>query len=135
MIFLDFKMLTLIEKESPFFDKETAKEHFTLNRDNLDDTDGFEALLDAGLFYNVYNRGYVGSIFAYQSTDGCWYMGGYAVRKRYNDVVEAIKRVAGMFDEIYAETRHRNAVFALLRAGFKWYDKANNLLIYKEKYK
>ena len=77
MIFLDFKMLILIEKESPFFDKETAKEHFTLNRDNLDDTDGFEALLDAGLFYNVYSRGYVGSIFAYQSTDGRWYMGGF----------------------------------------------------------
>lgn len=122
-------MIILIDKSNPFFDKETALKYFLLNRENLDDTDGFEALLNAGLFYNVYNNGYVGSIFAYLSTDGRWYLGGYAVRKRYKDVIEAIKIVSDGFKEIYADTRHRNAVFALMRAGFKWKDKANNLLI------
>lgn len=122
-------MLTLIAKDSPFFDEKMARKHYELNRENLDDVNGFEALLNAGLFYNVYNNGYAGSIFAYPSTDGRWYLGGYAVRKRYNDVVGAIKRVGDMFDVIYSNTRHRHAVFALLRAGFKWYDKANKLLI------
>lgn len=126
-------MLTLVDKNSLFFDREIAEKHFNKNRDNLDDADGFEALLNAGLFYNVYNQGYVGSIFAYLSTDGRWYLGGYAVRKRYNDVVEAIKTVSVGFKEIYADTRHRNAVFALMRAGFKWYDKNNRLLIFERK--
>lgn len=122
-------MLTLVDKSSPFFDRETALKHYDANREDLDEPDGFNALLNAGYFYNVYNQGYVGSIFAYLSTDGRYYLGGYALRKRYKDVIGAIERVSGMFDKIYAETRHRNAVFALLRSGFKWYDKANNILI------
>lgn len=122
--------MILVAKDSPFFDKETALKHYEINRKDLDDVNGFEVLLNAGLFYNIYNeQGYVGSAFAYLSTDGRYYLGGYVVRKRYKDVVEAIKRVAGMFDEIYAHTRHRHAVFALMRAGFEWFDKANKLLI------
>lgn len=123
-------MITLIDNHSPFFDKETAKKYFNLNRDNLDDTNGFETLLKAGLFYNVYNeQGYVGTIFSYLGENELWYLGGYAQRKRFNEVVEAIKAVSGMFSEIYAQTRHRHAVIALLRAGFKWYDKEHNILI------
>lgn len=123
-------MITLIDKCSPFFDKETAKKYFNLNRDNLDDTNGFETLLNAGLFYNVYNeQGYVGTIFSYLGENELWYLGGYAQRKRFNEVIEAIKAVSSMFNEIYAQTRHKNAVIALLRAGFKWHDKEHNILI------
>lgn len=123
--------MIMIDKDSPFFDKETAQRFFEENKDNLDDTDGFDALVNAGLFYNVYNHGYVGSIFAYLSTDGRYYLGGYAVRKRHKDVVAAIRQVASGFKEIYAETRHRNAVLALLRAGFQWFDRSNRLLIWR----
>ena len=124
-------MVCLIDKNSPFFDRGIAEKYFDINRENLDDKDGFEALLDASLFFNVYNNGYVGSIFVYLCEDGRYYLGGYAVRKRYKEVIEAIKEVSDMFYEIYAETRHKNAVYALLRGGFKWYDKDNKLLIKK----
>lgn len=122
-------MVVLIEKNSPFFDKETAYRHFEINRENLDDEDGFEALIEKSLFFNVYKNGYVGSIFIYIGEDGRFYLGGYAVRKRYNEVIEAIKQVSDMFGEVYAETRHKNAVYALMRGGFKWLDKDNKLLV------
>lgn len=122
-------MVCLIDKNSPFFDRGIAEKYFDINRENLDDKDGFEALLDASLFFNVYNNGYVGSIFVYLCEDGRYYLGGYAVRKRYKEVIEAIKQVSDMFYEIYAETRHKNAVYALMRGGFKWFNKDKRLLI------
>ena len=122
-------MITLIDKHSPFFDKEKAKEYFEINKENLDDRDGFEALLNVSLFFNVYNNGYVGSIFVYLCEDGKYYLGGYAVRKRYKEVIEAIKQVSDMFDEIYAETRHKHAVYALMRGGFTRYKENEKVLI------
>lgn len=127
-------MVTLIDKLSPFFDRKTAYKYFEINRENLDDIDGFEALITKSLFFNVYKNGYVGSIFVYIGEDGRFYLGGYAVRKRYKEVIEAIKQVSDMFDEIYAETRHKNAVYALMRGGFKWHDRDNKLLV-KRRYK
>ena len=124
-------MVTLVDKLSPFFDRQIAKEHFDINVINLDDEDGFEALIEKSLFFNVYKNGYVGSIFVYIGEDGRFYLGGYAVRKRYKEVIEAIKQVSDMFYEIYAETRHKNAVYALMRGGFKWHDRDNKLLIKK----
>jgi hypothetical protein len=122
-------MVILVDKNSPFFDKVNAKKHFEINKENLDDKDGFEALLDVSLFFNVHNNGYVGSIFVYPCTDGRYYLGGYAVRKRYKEVIEAIKTVSDMFIEVYAETRHKHAVYALLRGGFEWFDRDKKLLI------
>ena len=55
----------LVAKESPFFDRDRAQALFEENRENLDDRDGFDALVSAGRFYNVYDNGYVGSVFAY----------------------------------------------------------------------
>ena len=121
-------MITLIEYGCPFFDKKMAKKHFRLNRKNLDDKNGFEYLLFNSRFFNVHNNGYVGSIFVYEGFDGKKYMGGYALRKHHKDVVEAIKQVSEMFDELYAHTTHLNAIIALKNAGFKWFDKENGLL-------
>ena len=121
-------MITLIEYGCPFFDKKMAKKHFRLNRKNLDDKNGFEYLLFNSRFFNVHNNGYVGSIFVYEGFDGKKYMGGYALRKHHKDVVEAIKQVSEMFDELYAHTSHLNAVIALKKAGFKWFDKEKGLL-------
>lgn len=52
----------LVAKESPFFDRDRAQALFEENRENLDDRDGFDALVSAGRFYNVYDNGYVGSV-------------------------------------------------------------------------
>lgn len=121
-------MIVLIEKNSPYFDRSIAKEYFELNRENLDDTNGFENILESSRFFNIYNHGYVGSIFVYESEDGKFYMGGYAKRKRHQEVVEAILRVSNLFDEVFAKTRHLNAVIALKKAGFKWHSRKNKLL-------
>lgn len=122
-------MIVLIEKGSPFFDLETAKQNFEKNKADLDDENGFERLFAYSRFFNVYNDGYVGSVFVYQATDDKFYIGGYAGRKRHADVVEAIKQVSAMFDEVYAHTRHLNAVIALKKAGFKWADRQNKILV------
>ena len=121
-------MTTLIEYGSPFFDKKTAGKFFKLNQKNLEDKNGFEYLLFNSRFFNVCNNGYVGSVFIYEGYDGKKYMGGYALRKHHKEVVEAINMVSEMFDEIYAYTSHLNAVIALKKAGFKWYDKEKHLL-------
>lgn len=118
----------LVGRDSPFFDREKAEALFEENRENLDDRDGFDTLLAAGRFYNVYDNGYVGSVFAYESTDGKVWLGGYALRHRHCACIEAVKRVAGEFAEVFAETRHKTAVICLLRAGFKWFDKEKGIL-------
>lgn len=121
-------MIVLIEKNSPYFDRSIAEEYFELNRQNLDDTNGFENILAHSRFFNIYNQGYAGSIFVYESEDGRFYMGGYAKRKRHQEAVEAIRRVADLFDEVFAKTRHLNAVIALKKAGFKWHSRKHKLL-------
>ena len=121
-------MTTLIEYGCPFFDKKAAKRLFKLNKRKLNDKNGFEYLLVNSRFFNVHNNGYVGSIFVYEGYDGKKYMGGYALRKHHKEVIDAISMVSDMFDEVYAHTTHLNAVIALKKAGFKWYDKDNKLL-------
>ncbi|MBE6451794.1 MAG: hypothetical protein E7016_07555 [Alphaproteobacteria bacterium] len=121
-------MTTLIEYGSPFFDKKTAKKLFKLNKQNLNDKNGFEYLLCNSRFFNVHNNGYVGSIFVYEGFDGKKYMGGYALRKHHKEVVEAIKMVSQMFDEVFVHTTHLDAVIALKKAGFNWFDKEKRLL-------
>lgn len=120
-------MVVLVPKDSPFFDREKAEYYFDINRENLDDEDGFESLINRSFFYNLHNREYIGSIFCYKRGES-YYLGGYAKRHHIRDNIEAIERVANMFDEVYAETRHKTAVCVLFRAGFKWYDKANRIL-------
>jgi len=122
-------MIVLIDKNSPFFDKAKAKNNFELNRENLDDQNGFEMIFANSRFFNVYNHGYIGSVFLYQGIDGKIYIGGYAQRKHHAEVVEAIKEVTKIYDEVYAHTRHLNAVIALKKAGFKWYDRKQKLLV------
>ena len=122
-------MVVLIEKDSPCFEKDKARELFELNRQNLDDENGFEGILANSRFFNVYQQGYIGSAFVYQGKDDNKnYLGGYMVRKHHKEAVEAIRQIAAMFDELYAHTRHLNAVIALKRAGFKWYSRKNQLL-------
>lgn len=120
-------MVVLVGKDSPFFDRKEAENLFNINRENLDDEDGFDALLKRSVFFNLYNRGYVGSIFVYDRY-GNYYLGGYAKRHHMKDNIEAIERVADMFDVVFAETRHKTAINVLFRAGFKWFDKENRIL-------
>lgn len=129
-------MAVLIDKNSPFFDLEQAKENFEKNRENLDDVNGFKDIIAHSRFFNIHNHGYVGSVFVYEGRDGKKYIGGYALRKHHLDVVDAIRQVAGMYNELYAQTRHLNAVIALKKAGFKWFSRQHKLLRkinYKEK--
>lgn len=122
-------MFVMIPKSSPFFDKEKASKEFHKNRKDLDDVNGFDNILKNSLFWNVYNNGYVGSIFIYQSDiDGNYYVGGYAERKRHHDCVEAVKRAADCLPVVYADTRHLNAVICLKKAGFEWYDREKRIL-------
>ncbi len=121
-------MTTLIEYGSPFFDKKTAKKFFMINKKNLEDKNGFEYLLFNSRFFNVHNNGYIGSVFVYEGCDNKKYIGGYAKRKHHKEVVEGLKFVSEMFDEIYAHTNHLSAVIALKKAGFKWVDKEKRLL-------
>ncbi len=121
-------MVTLIENGCPFFDKQIAKKFFKLNKTKLNDNNGFEYLLSNSRFFNVHNDVYVGSVFVYEGYDNKKYIGGYAIRKHFKDVVEAIVNVCEMFDEVYAQTEHLNAVIALKKAGFKWYDRNKKLL-------
>ncbi len=121
-------MIVLIENNSPFFDVQTAKENFELHKKELDDENGFACLLRDSRFFNVYNHGYVGSVFVYEGVDGRFYIGGYAMRHCHNEVVEAIRQVSDMYPKVFAHTRHLNAVIALKKAGFKWYNRKKKLL-------
>lgn len=128
-------MITLIEKTSPFFDYAQARQKFELNRDKLQDSNGFPKILSGSRFFNIYHHGYVGSIFVYEAQDGKNYIGGYAGRKHHQDVVEAISRVAALFDELWAHTTHLDAVIALKKAGFEWASRKKKLLKNKRKEK
>ncbi len=121
-------MITLIEKTSPYFDVQEARRNFEKQKENLGDTNGFEKILFNSRFFNIYNHGYVGSVFIYEGEDGKNYIGGYALRKHHQDVVEAIRQTTATFDEVYAHTTHLNAVLALKEAGFKWLSREQHLL-------
>jgi hypothetical protein len=121
-------MVSIIESGTPLFDAQTARRFFEANREDLDDQNGFDVLLTAGRFFNVYQDGYIGSVFVYQGTDERFYIGGYAKRHHHHEVVAAIKAVAAKYPLLHAHTRHKNAVLALKKAGFDWFDRAQQLL-------
>ena len=122
-------MFTMIDKSSPFFDYERARAGYYKNFDNLDAVNEFDYMLNNSLFWNVYDNGYVGSIFIYQSEeDDNYYLGGYAVRKRHKECVKAVEYAADCLPVVYADTRHLNAVICLKKAGFEWYDKEKRIL-------
>lgn len=122
-------MTILIEKGNPCFDIDIARKNFAINRENLDDVNGFEQVFANSRFFNVYNYGYVGSVFVYQGIDDKYYIGGYARRKCHKDVVNAIRQVSSLFECVYAHTRHPNAVIALKKAGFDWQDRKRGILV------
>lgn len=126
-------MITLIEKTSPFFDQAKAYQNFELNRDKLQDRNGFYKILNGSRFFNIYHHGYIGSVFVYEGQDGKNYIGGYAIRKHHQDVVEAICQVADMFTDLWAHTTHLDAVIALKKAGFEWVSRGKNLLKKQQK--
>ncbi len=123
-------MVFLVGKDSPFFDREEARRGFEKNKENLDDVNGFERLLENSRFFNVYDKdGYVGSVFVYQSeADDLFYLGGYGARKKHRECAEAVRQAANMFPVVYADTRHLNAVICLKAAGFEWVDRNKKLL-------
>lgn len=123
-------MVFLVGKESPFFDRGKARRGFDENKENLDDINGFERLLENSRFFNVYDKdGYIGSVFVYQSeADDLFYLGGYGVRKKHRECAEAVRQAADKFPVVYADTRHLNAVICLKAAGFEWVDRNKKLL-------
>lgn len=127
-------MLILIDKNSPFFDKKTAMDGYNRFEKELDYKGDFEHLYKNSMFWNVYNHGYVGTVFVYQgSKDNNWYLGGWSERKRHKDCVCALKKISDLFEEIYAETHHVNAVICLKAAGFDWKCRNKGLLIRRKK--
>ena len=123
-------MVFLVGRESPFFDREKARRGFEENKENLDDVNGFERLVNDSRFFNVYDKdGYGGSVFVYQSeADNLFYLGGNGIRKKHRECVDAVRQAADMFPVIYADTRHLNAVICLKKAGFEWVDRKKKLL-------
>ncbi|MDR2902192.1 MAG: hypothetical protein LBU87_03700 [Lactobacillales bacterium] len=134
MICLSDKNVVLIERKHPAFREKIARDLFDRNRDNLDGEVDFDGLLARSIFYNVHAKGgaYVGSIFCFDEGDKT-FVGGYANRKYHAHCVAALRLVAGIFDTLYAKTRHVNAVICLRRAGFVWADRERGLLVYMRK--
>lgn len=110
-------MVVLINPESPFFDKEAARELFELNRDKLEDQRGFESYLTCW-FFNIYERGaFIGCIFCYHQ-DGKDWVGGFTKRKTHRQNLEALNKVKSCFPVLYAETRQKAAELILKKADF-----------------
>lgn len=110
-------MVCLVSAESPFFDKEAARELFEINKDLIEDQRGFESYLTRW-FFNIYERGaYIGCIFCYHQ-DGKDWVGGFAKRKRHHQCLDALNKVKSCFPVLYAETRQKAAAFILRKAGF-----------------
>lgn len=111
-------MVCLVSAESPFFDKEAARELFELNREKLEDTRGFESYMTRW-FFSIYERGrFIGCIFCY-SMDGQDWVGGFARRKCHRACLAALNEVKRQFPELYAETKQKAAEFILKKAGFR----------------
>lgn len=110
-------MVVLINAESPFFDKETARELFEANKKLIEDQRGFESYLTRW-FFNIYERGrFIGCIFCYH-LDGKDWVGGFSKRKTHWQNLEALNKVKTCFPVLYAETRQKSAAFILRKAGF-----------------
>ncbi len=111
--------MILVNRNSPLFDEALARKGFEKNAKLLDDIYGFDDKLSDTMWNGYDDKGYFCTIFTY--FDGEKHLlGGYAERKRLKSVLQAIKTVAKNYKKLYAETRHRNAKFVLLRTGFKF---------------
>lgn len=127
-------MVTLVYKDSPFFDRKTAETEFVRNLPDLDDVNGFDKIVGQGDFWNAYENGaYFGSVFVIRAEDNRLWIGGYAQRKRHKECAEALKLVCPLYERLYADTRHLNAVILLKEVGFKWLNRKKRMLIRRKK--
>ncbi len=122
----------LVNRQSPFFDKEAAYRLYKFYEQEIDYPDGFEDLTNRDSFYNVYEGGkFVGCIFVYKAVDGLNYLGGFANRGMHRQAVRAVCDLCKNYDLLYSETPHLNAVICLKKAGFEWLDRRKKLLIWR----
>lgn len=112
-------MVALVNRKNAFFDRELAREMFEENKDELEDVNGFATLSDTDSFWNAYDKGeYIGSVFVYFDGEKNR-LAGYGIRKRFRQIIEAIRMVSERYEELWADTQHRHAIVALLKAGWE----------------
>ena len=99
----------------------------------IDDIDDFDKILASTMFYSFFTDDdeFIGCLYFYKGANNRLFVNGFSNRKMHRYNVQALRLSFNWFDcDIYAKTPHKNAVYCLLRAGFK---KCDNQLYVKVK--
>ena len=107
------------------FDYKACKELYKEYEKEIGDIEDFDKILTNTMFYSFYTDDdeFVGCLYFYNGSKNRLFVNGFSNRKMHQYNVQALKLSFEWFDcDIYAQTPHRNAVYCLLRSGFKKYD-------------
>lgn len=118
--------MIFIQQNTVNFPFDEAKILYEENREYMFQEFDFETLYNKthGNLWAVVGNELIGIIyFGYKNNK--WFLSGFSKRKKFKHIVGAINGVCDIhfnrwgITEIYSETEHKHAKFALLRAGFK----------------
>ena len=88
----------------------------------IGDIEDFDKIIKNTMFYSFFtdDNKFVGCLYFYKDSSNRLFVNGFSNRKMHQYNIQALKLAFEWFDcDIYAQTPHKNAVYCLLRAGFK----------------
>jgi hypothetical protein len=110
------------------FNYKECKKMYKKYRRLVGDNEEFRDVVKKTYFYSFFDDDkHLGCIYYYHK-NGKLFVNAFANRHTHLQNIECLKRTFGWFNcDIYAETRHKTAIFCLYKCGFKKLD--NNLYV------
>lgn len=115
------------------FDYKQCKKMYKKCRKKINDNQEFRDIVKNTFFYAFFdeNKKLYGCIYYYMRGDKL-FVNAFAGRHTHLINIEQFKRTFDWFNcDIYAETKHKTAIYCLLKCGFKKIDE--NLYRYRRK--
>jgi hypothetical protein len=102
------------------FNYEECEELYQKYQHSIGDNEKFRDVVKNTYFYSFFEDGkHIGCIYYYYR-DGKLFVNAFANRHTHETNIKCLKLTFEWFDcDIYAETRHKTAIYCLYKCGFK----------------
>ena len=106
--------------QNPQFNYEECKKLFEETQSEVEDYDDFDWIVNNTFFYSFIVGGKFRGYIYYYEIEGKLYVNAVAYRKAMNINLECFKESLTWWNcDIYARTKHKTAIYQILKCGFK----------------
>ena len=122
------KVLTPLDND---FEFERCKRMYEYYNSRVQDDASFEEIVQNTFFYSFYDENEITLCIYFYEIDGKLWVNGYGIRNRHLFNKRCFEKALSWFNcDIWANTKYKDVIWALLRCGFIKFDK--NIYVYHQ---